>query len=123
MASWEPDVAIRIAGNKETAKNEDKEDMSHIRVYTDGSGIEGQIGAAAVLYRDGVLKRTKRLRLGSTKHHTVYEEEGIGLILGLELIREEEEGVDGLITIGINNTAAINATHAIRPSPGHYIWD
>ena len=121
-ASWEPDIAIRIAGNKETAKNEDLADMPCIRVYTDGSSIEGQIGAAAVLYQDGVLKRKKRLRLELMKHHTVYEGEGIGLLLGLELIREEEE-VDGLIMIGIDNTAAIKATHTIKPCSSHYIWD
>ena len=80
--------------------------MSRIRVYTDGSGIKGQIGAAAVLYWDGVLKRTRRLRLGSMKHHIVYEGEGIGLLFGLELIREEEEA-DGLITIGIVSGSAI----------------
>ena len=56
----------------------------------DGSGIEGQIGAAAVLYCNGVLKNTRRMRLGSEKHHTVFEGDGIGLILGLELIKEEE---------------------------------
>ena len=96
-------------------------DMSRIKVYTDGSSIEGQIGVVAVLYWDGVLKRKKRLRLGLMKHHTVYKGEGIGLLLGLELIREEED-VEGLI-IGINNTAAIKVIHTIKPCPSHYIWD
>ena len=72
VASWEPDIAIRIAGNKEIAKNKDLADMSHIRVYMDGSSIEGKVGAVVVLYQDGVLKRKRRLRLGSKKHHTVY---------------------------------------------------
>ena len=119
---WEPGVAIRIAGDKGRAKEEDSRDRSHIKVYMDGSGVEGQIGAAAILYRDGVLKRTRRMRVGSAKHHTVFEGEGIGMILGLELIREEEVA-EGMIPIGIDNTAAISATHAIKPSPSHYIWD
>jgi hypothetical protein len=41
------------------------------------------------LYRDGILRQTRRLQLGSDKHHTVYEAEGIGMILGLQLLREE----------------------------------
>ena len=86
---WEPDVAIRIADSKEKAKEEDLADQAHIKVYTDGSGIEGHIGAAAVLYRNGVLKSRRRMQLGSSKHHTVYEGEGVGMILGLELLRED----------------------------------
>jgi hypothetical protein len=59
------------------AKAKDLADGSPNKVYTDGSGLEGHIGAAAVLYRNGVPKRTRRTRLGFTKHHTVYEGEGI----------------------------------------------
>ena len=69
-----------------------------------------------------VLKRAKQMRLGSSKYHMVFEGEGIGLILGLELIREEE-GVEGIVTMGINNTMGITATHAIKPSLSHHIWD
>jgi len=58
-------------------------------VYTDGSGYEGQVGVVAVLYQDGRIKSKRRMRLGSIQHHTVYEGEGVGMILGLELIREE----------------------------------
>ena len=47
---WESDIAIRVAENKEKAKSEESEDKSCIKVYTDGSRIDGQIGAAAVLY-------------------------------------------------------------------------
>ena len=70
---WEPDMAIRIASNKEKAKEEDSKDRARTKVYMDGSGIGGQIGAAAVLYQDGVLKRSRRMRLGTSKHHTVFE--------------------------------------------------
>lgn len=56
------------------------------------------------------------------KQHTVYEGEGVGLILGLELIREERRA-DGMIPIGIDNVAAIVATQAIKPGPSHYLWD
>ena len=56
---WEPDMAIRIADNKEKVKEEDSRDRACTKVYMDGSGIGGQIGAVAVLYQDGVLKRAK----------------------------------------------------------------
>ena len=75
-----------------------------------------------VLYRDGVLKSKRRMKLGSDKHHMVFEGKGIGMILGLELIREEEMA-EGMVSIEIDNMAAISATHAIGSSPSHYIWD
>ena len=52
-AKWEQDVAWRIAESKERARDEDLAEVSHIKVYTDRSRIDGQIGAAAVLYHDG----------------------------------------------------------------------
>jgi hypothetical protein len=61
---WEPDLAIRIMDNKEQAKEEEA-DGSQVKVYTDGSGYEGQVGAGAVLYRDGRIRRRRRMRLGS----------------------------------------------------------
>jgi ribonuclease HI len=119
---WEPNLAIRIADNREQAKREDKEEKGAVSVYTDGSGYEGQVGAAAVLYRNGVVKRKRRMRLGPMTQHTVYEGEGIGMILGLELIREEN-GVKGMVSMGVDNVSAITATHSIKPGPGHHIWD
>ena len=120
--TWTPNLAVRVAATKEIAKDEDSKERARTRVYSDGSGMEGMIGAAAVLYRDGELKGRKRYRLGSDKHHTVYEGEGVGMILGLELIREEEDA-RGMIPLGVDNQAAITATRSIKPAPSHYIWD
>jgi hypothetical protein len=111
-----------VAKCKEKAKEEDLRDELMIKVYTDGSGYEGQIGAAAVLYHNGILKSKRRMRLGSIKKHTVYEGEGVGMILGLELLRKERR-VEGMVSIRIDNTAAIITMHAIKPGPSHYIWN
>jgi len=54
------------------------------------------------------------------RHHTIYEGEGVGMVLGLELIREERHA-NGMIPMGINNTAAIIATHSIKLGPEHYL--
>jgi len=109
---WAPNLATRTAGTAEQAEKEDGDDQADIQVYSDGSGIEGKIGAAAVLYRDGVLQGELRFHLGSDKHHTVYEGEGIGMVLGLELIRSERH-VNRLTSMGVDNQAAISATGLI----------
>ena len=114
--TWTPNLAIRVADTKQRAKEEDERDGARVRVYSDGSGLEGAIGAAAVLYRKGY-------RLGTDKHHTVYKGEGIGMLLGMELLREERGMVDGMVPLGVDSQAAIAATGKIKPAPSHYIWD
>jgi hypothetical protein len=114
---------VRVADTKEKAKDEEEKDRARVRVYSDWSGMEGRIGAAAVLYRNGELKAVKRFRLGSDKHHTVYEGEGIGMLMGMELLREERDDINGMVPLGVDSQAAIAATGSIRPSPSHYIWD
>jgi hypothetical protein len=47
-------VVTRIAPDRETALKEEEDDNSQFRIYTDGSGYEGHVGAGAVLYRNGV---------------------------------------------------------------------
>ena len=43
-------VQLRIADSREESKEEDAEDKVDVCVYSDGSGIEGMAGAAAVLF-------------------------------------------------------------------------
>jgi len=100
--------------------NEDK-DTAEIRIYTDGSGLEGNIGAGAVLYRNGVRKGRLRYRLGEISKHTVYEGELTGLCLGAELLNRRTRIEK--VTFYSDNQAGIQAIGAFKPAPGHYIMD
>ncbi|KAJ7431478.1 hypothetical protein FB451DRAFT_1486916, partial [Mycena latifolia] len=54
----------------------------------------------------------------------VYEAEGVGEVLALECLREEEEEViEGVVPLGIDNRAAIDTTTSGKPGPSHHIWD
>jgi ribonuclease HI len=121
-ANWESSMAVSIRSSKEEGVAADAEDHARWKVYTDGSGIDGRIGAAAVLYRDGIEVRTSRKRLGSAKKHTVFEGEGIGANLGMGLLWAEPD-IDGDATIAIDSTAEIRATQGIKSQPSSYIWD
>ncbi|KAF7773567.1 hypothetical protein Agabi119p4_5734 [Agaricus bisporus var. burnettii] len=63
---------------------------NHIRVYSDGSGQNGTIGAAAVLFKDGndVPVKTLRYQLGSHAQYTTYDAEAVGAILATHLIKQ-----------------------------------
>ena len=52
-----------------------KADPASIKIYIDGSSIDGGIGAAAVLYTNNTLRELLQHHLGSDRHHTVYEAE------------------------------------------------
>ena len=62
--------------------------ITGLAVYTDGSGYEGQIGAAAVLMVNGLELRRVRYRLGPETQHTVYEAEILAVILALHLLTQ-----------------------------------
>jgi ribonuclease HI len=88
-------------------------------VYTDGSGYEGGIGAAAVAWngKEEVACRTKYL--GPTSKHTVFESEVAGAILALDIVK----GTPRLTSIDIFTDCqpAIIALAAPKPQPGQYL--
>jgi hypothetical protein len=50
---WHPAFNTRIPQNKERAIKEMEEERAQVVVYSDGSCIDGGVGAAAVLYKNG----------------------------------------------------------------------
>lgn len=92
-----------------------------VKIFTDGSGMEGKIGTAAILYQNGWMKTTLQYQLGSQRHHTVYEGKGIGAVLGTKLV-SKEWGVR-LAIFYIDNQVSITATQLINPTSGHHIFD
>jgi ribonuclease HI len=95
-----------------------------LRVYSDGSGFEGQAAAAAVLYQGDEIRGELRYRIGPLTEHTVYEAEAVGVTLGLHLLltkapRHIRNGTD--VDANLDNQAVIMATDRRRPRPGHQI--
>jgi ribonuclease HI/exonuclease III len=115
-------MITKIDESKEEAiKEDDKErEPGEIRVYADGSGFEGYAGACAVLTRDDRRKILK-YRLGKLTRHTVYEAEGVAVILGEHLIECERNPRKS--SICLDNQSVIRATDKNDPRPGHYIID
>lgn len=83
-------LTVKIPEDKAASVLTDRNATETIKVYTDGSAINGKVGAAAILMRAGKEDRTLRLCLGTMEEHTVSEAESVGLILGLHLIDTEK---------------------------------
>ena len=97
--NWKPGFRTKIALTREDAIQMDKDDTAIWQVYMDGSGKDGWIGAAAVLYHNGRKVQSVCYRLGCTSEHTVPEAEGLAIVLGLELLRREK-GVQSVLRGG-----------------------
>jgi hypothetical protein len=116
---WTPGFALRIANTKDMAEEEDRQDRANIQIYTDGSGLEGRIGASAVLYRGGEEKGQMRFCLRSVQKHTVYEGECMGLVLGMGLLQHERDVMEVLVCM--DSQVAVRAAVGNKPGSGHYI--
>ena len=113
-------VHIDIPPNKEASKRADSNATERIKIYTDGSSHNGNVGAAAILKRDGKTDRVLKLHLGSADHHTVYEAELAGILLGLHLIKTERRS-KVKCAINIDNQAALKAINSEMTKPGQHI--
>ncbi|KAG1824556.1 uncharacterized protein BJ212DRAFT_1260835, partial [Suillus subaureus] len=83
---WTPDVKVQIVELKEKSLEEDTRAGEELRVYSDGSVIDGGVGGAAVLMEGERRIRESRFHLGKEEEHTVYEGEIVGMILTVKLL-------------------------------------
>jgi hypothetical protein len=124
---WQPRIKTHIAHSLGRAMADEALNPALIQIYSDGSGIDGMIGAAAVLYRhtdsNQTTKKVLRYCLGSETKHTVYEGEVVGEVLGQHLLHNELRGFGRRVSMYIDNQASILATQSIKPTPGHYLLD
>lgn len=72
---WEPDTVIEIAPSKEEAFLADEAAQEEVRIYSDRSAIDGGVGVAAVLTREGRDPKVLHFHLGTSTKHTVYKAE------------------------------------------------
>jgi ribonuclease HI len=106
---YQPNFVCRISGSKEEAKDEHDALTDEIAIYTDGSSIDGSVGAAAILYerRRGVI-RTLKYQLGGDSQFSAYDAEAVGIILGLHLARQVRSNTRQ-ISINLDGKSVIQA--------------
>jgi hypothetical protein len=85
--SHKPSFTTNIATTAEEAIEDEKEDKSPIKVYVDGSGKDGKVGAAAILLQEGESPVKLHYHLGPLTKHTTFDAEAIGTLLGIHLLQ------------------------------------
>lgn len=121
-APWWIPPNIRIMPNKKTAEQNHKEQLQKEKahyIYSDGSGINGKIGAAAVSTATET-PTIRRTYLGPSTFFTVYSAELYGIAMaasiGLHLNTAHTK-----VIICIDNQAAIRAIYCPAASSGQHI--
>ena len=121
---WWTGPTTHIEDSAEKAEARHQYSIRHeagaIHVYTDGSGINGQIGAAAVCT---TTHQTKSAYMGDNTVSTVYAGELQGIILALQIAQEDRDRGNRRTKVQIytDNQAAIRSTAKPRGTSGAYL--
>ena len=121
---WWQGPNLRIAPSPEIARTQHKEFLKRpsnsIFVYTDGSGIDNHIGAAAV---SPLTRCTKMAHMGNSETSTVYAAELQGINLALQIADDDAEKGNkrDRVVIFTDNQAAIRTFQAPTGRSGAYI--
>ena len=100
---------------------EGEDEEVDIQVFSNGSGIDNKVRAAAVMYKRGRESKTVRYHIGALMDHTVFEAEAIGLLLVLHLLSFERDARK--VKIRLDNQAVLSALLIHKPRPAQSIID
>ena len=62
-----------------------------IQIYIDRSGVEGQVGVAAVLFNSSRQPKVLQYQLGTLAKHTTFEVEAVRVVLGQHMLQYERQ--------------------------------
>jgi ribonuclease HI len=113
---------ISIPKDKDESVTEDAQATEMVKVYSDGSALNGKVGVAAIICRTGEPTRKLHYHLGPAEQHTVHEAELVGMLLGLHLIKMERKGQTSH-ALGVDNQAALSALNSVKSTTGQYTAD
>ena len=118
-----PKFPIKIAASREESIKFEKEDPADFKVYSDGSGLDGDVGAAAVLYRKGRFTPVSTLKycLGPSSKHNTYEAEAIGAILATKLLSDCPDTIGKKATIYIDNQSVLASLKHPKATSGQHL--
>jgi len=115
-------MSAHIACDKKEAASIIWTHIDDIMVYSDGSGLKGNVGAVAVATHPSATNSCRlQFQLGKSTDHMVFEAEVMGLTLAAELVRAE--GYMESAEIGTDSQVAFQAMRNTRGTSGQHLLD
>ena len=115
--------STKVDQNREDSIKFEAIDVADYKVFSDGSGQNDGMGAAAILYKKGRNRPLKSLQfyLGPPHEHNTYEAEAVGAILATWLITSTPETAGKVVTHYIDNQALVKALTTSNSTSGQYL--
>ena len=110
-----------IADSREKSIDEEANCRANYKVYTDGSKIDGGIGASSVML-DTIKRQWSTLKhhLGSETDHTIYDAELVGILMAIHMIGQIP--ANATVAVFSNNQSTLQAITKPPDGPaGHII--
>ena len=114
---------VAIPRSRDASIEDEKNDKSDFRVYADGSGHEGGIGAAAAIYKKGERRSIdhRKVYLGNKTKHNTYEGETVGAILATWLVEITPHTAGKSVTIYIDNQSVLKSVSEPKATSGQHL--
>ena len=115
--------STKIEPDREDSIRYELRDDADYKIFSDGSGQDNGIGAAAILYKKNRARPLKLLQyyLGTPTEHNTYEAEAVGALLALWLIRTTPETLGKKVSLYIDNQSVIIAAITMKASSGQHL--
>ncbi|KNZ81997.1 hypothetical protein J132_09064 [Termitomyces sp. J132] len=125
LLDWKCPVRVVVGEIAEEVVEREQNNKADIRIYMDGSGYKGMVGAVVVLYRGMEKEKVLRKQLGSEEDHMVYKGESVEQVLGFELLRGEmrRQRKVRTVTMGTDNQVGLRALEVRESGIARYIMD
>ena len=109
-----------IAKDRDASMHVEAADKAPVKVYTDGSAVNGGVGASAVLMTAPAgHQQVRKHYLGTEAEHMNYEAEVVGLMLAIHQIVESPQ--QGLVSIYTDNQSVLKAINSPPEGPAGYL--
>ena len=120
-----PQHQIEIYRSREDSINSERLDDADFKNFTDGSGQDGGIGAAAVLYKKGRASPLKSLQafMGSSRKHNTFEAETMGAILALWILENMPATIGRKVSLYTDNQSVVTTLPYPKATSGQYLYN